>query len=128
MKTHLARSIFLSTLIPLILYSTLILCAGCHSYHIEATVQNHTGQPITLLEVAYPSASFGANSLATNASFHYRFQVRGNGPLSVQYTAGNGHQVQINGPQFYERQQGALDIVLLPDGKAEFHPHLSDAH
>jgi|ERR1019366_1373983 hypothetical protein len=115
------------SLFSLILFSALVLVAGCHSYHIEATVQNHTGQPITLLEVDYPSASFGANSLAADASFHYRFQVRGNGPLSVQYTAGNGRQVQINGPQFYERQQGALDIVLLPDGKAEFQPHLSEA-
>ena len=34
---------------------------GCHSSHIDATVENRTGAPIELLEVDYPSASFGAD-------------------------------------------------------------------
>ncbi|MGD0741033.1 MAG: hypothetical protein ABR957_15690 [Terracidiphilus sp.] len=54
-----------------------VLFSACHSYHIDATVENHTGTSIQLLEVDYPSASFGADSLATDASFQYRFQVRG---------------------------------------------------
>jgi hypothetical protein len=74
------------------------------------------------MEVDYPNASFGANSLAAGAVMHYRFQVQGNGPLKVQYTAGDGRQVQIDGPTFSERQEGTLTIVLLPNGKAEFHP------
>ena len=101
------------------------LISACHSYHIEATVENHTGDAITLLEVDYPSASFGADNLAANGIYHYRFQVRGNGPVSVQYTGANGHQFQLTGPAIHERQEGALEIVLLPSGKAEFHPSLN---
>ena len=101
------------------------MLAGCHSYHIETTVENHTGGPITLLEVDYPSASFGADKLAADAVFHYRFQTRGDGPLTVQYMAANGQQVKLKGPTLYERQEGSLEIMLLPGAKVEFHPALN---
>ena len=101
--------------------------AGCHSSHIDVTVENRTGAPIRLLEVDYPSASFGSDALADGATFHYRIQVQGNGPLKVLYTSAEGRQMQINGPALDERQQGALQIRLLPAGQAEFHPHLSGA-
>jgi hypothetical protein len=110
-----------------IFVALLLAAAGCHSYHVDATVENRTGAPIQLLEVDYPSASFGANTLAAGAVFHYRIQVRGSGPLRVQYTAGDGHQAQIDGPLLTERQEGTLQIVLLPGGKAEFHPQLTPA-
>lgn len=102
-----------------------VLC-GCHSYRIEATVENRTGAPIELLEVDYPSASFGTDTLANGAAYRYRFQVRGDGPVKLQYTDSTTHQQrQITGPQIFERQEGSLEIVLLPGGKAEFHPSLS---
>ena len=65
--------------------------------------------------------------LADGASFHYSIQVLGSGRVKVQYTSGEGHQVQIDGPALAERQEGTLEIELLPAGKAEFHPHLSGA-
>jgi hypothetical protein len=43
----------------------------------------------------------------------------------VQYTAADGHQQEIDGPALAEGQEGRLEIVLLPAGKAEFHPQLS---
>jgi hypothetical protein len=107
------------------LLTFLLLATGCHSYHVETTVENRTGAAIQLLEVDYPSASFGANSLAAGADFHYRIQLRGSGPLKVQYTAGESHPVQIDGPTLSEPQQGGLQIVLLPGGKAEFHTQLT---
>ena len=100
-------------------------CSGCHSYHIDSTIENRTGAAIQLLEVDYPSASFGVDSLASGADFHYRFQIRGSGQLKISYTAANGQTVQIKGPNLRERQQGKLEIVLDPDGKAEFHPQLT---
>jgi hypothetical protein len=108
-----------------ILLPALLTAAGCHSYHVETTVENRTGGTIHQLEVDYPSASFGADSLPVGAYFHYRIQLRGNGPLKVLYTASDGHQEQVNGPTLAERQEGRLEIVLLPAGKAEFYPHLS---
>ena len=101
------------------------LC-GCHSYQIDTTVENRTGAAIELLEVDYPSASFGADALAAGADFHYRFQVRGSGPIKVQYSESGSHKVrQMTGLEIFERQEGRLEIILLPEGKAEFHPRLS---
>ena len=107
------------------LLSALLATTGCRSHHVEITVENRTGAAIQLLEVDYPSASFGADSLAAGADFHYRIQVSGAGPLKVAYQATAGHQETINGPTLAEDQQGRLEIVLLPGGKAEFHPELT---
>jgi hypothetical protein len=93
---------------------------GCHSYHIDATIENRTGGPIQLLQVDYPSASFGADSVASDADFHYRFEVNGSGPLKLSYNTANGKLVQISGPTLVEREQGQLVIVLEPGNKAEF--------
>ncbi len=122
-RDQIRRRILRAVLLPLLMLGT-----GCHSYHIETTVENRTGGPIQLLEVDYPSASFGANTLAAGAIFHYRIQLRGSGPVKVQYTAGDARPAQttqIEGPTLTEPQQGRLEIVLLPAGKAEFHPQLT---
>jgi hypothetical protein len=103
----------------------IVLFAACHSYHIDATIENRTGANIQLLEVDYPSASFGADRLASGASYHYRFQVRDSGPLKITYTGPDQKQVQIAGPTLVERQQGQIKIVLLPTGKAQFTPQLT---
>lgn len=105
----------------------LLTAIGCHSYHVEASVENRTGGAIQQLEVDYPSASFGANSLAPGEVFRSRIQLRGSGPIQVQYTVPGGHQAlaPIEGPTLAEHQEGRLEIVLLPGGKAEFHPLLS---
>jgi hypothetical protein len=101
------------------------LAAGCHSYQVDINVENRTGAPVRLLEVDYPSASFGTDSIAAGANYHYRVQLRDSGPLKVQYTAANGKQVQLTGPSLHELQQGRLQIVLLPEGKAQFLPQLT---
>jgi len=100
------------------------LAAGCRSAHVEVTVENRTGAEVRLLEVDYPSASFGADSLAPGASMHYRIQLQGDGPVKVQYTAPDGKQPQATGPTVSEGEAGKLEIVLLPGGKAEFHAEL----
>lgn len=111
------------------LYAATVLSAfllsACHSYHIDTTIQNRTGTTIQLLEVDYPSASFGVDAMAPSADFHYRFQVSGSGQLKVSYTVANGQTVKISGPTLVERQQGTLEIVLEPGGKAEFLPQLT---
>jgi hypothetical protein len=98
---------------------------GCHSYHIETTIENRTGEPIQLLEVDYPAASFGKDSLAADADYHYRIQVRGSGQIKVQYSLRSGEQKPITGPELAEGQEGRLEIVLLPGDKAEFRTELS---
>jgi hypothetical protein len=102
-----------------------VVLSGCHSFHIDVAIENQTGAPVRLLEVDYPDASFGTDSIGSGGTYHYRIQVQGSGPLKVQYTAGDNRQIQIAGPALAERQEGTLQVVLLPTGKAEFHPHLS---
>ena len=106
-------------------FSTVLLLTGCHSYHIDSTIENCTDTDIQLIEVDYPSASFGVDHLAAGAVYHYRFQVRGSGPLSLSYTTSHGRQVHITGPNLFEQQQGQLQIVLLPNAKTDFIPRLS---
>lgn len=103
-----------------------VLCfaAACRSPHVEFSVENRTGAEVRLLEVDYPSASFGADSLAAGATMHYKVQLQDKGPVKVQYMAPNHKQPQIKGPELQEGQFGKLEIILLPDGKAEFHPAL----
>ena len=116
-----ARRATLASLLSCALFAVV----ACHSYHIDSTVENRTGTDIQLLEVDYPSASFGADHIAPGASYHYRFQVRDSGPIKISYTAADQKQVQITGPTLVERQQGQLKIVLLPSGKAQFIPQLT---
>lgn len=106
------------------LFCAPVALSSCHSYLIETTVENRTGGAIRLLEVDYPSASFGADSLAAGAIMHYRFQVRGSGPLKVLYTASDGRQIQMAASALAERQEGSIEIVLLPAGSVEVYPHL----
>lgn len=102
----------------------LLAVVGCHSYHVDVTVENRTGATVRLLEVDYPSASFGSDNLAAGATMHYRVQLQGYGQLKVQYTAPDNHPVQIQGPTVVQGQEGKLAIVLEPAGKADFNPQL----
>ncbi len=96
--------------------------AGCHSYHVDATVENRTGQELKLVEVDYPSASFGKDTMAPGEVLHYRMQFIGSKAMQVHYWTGESHlkETTIAGPEFQEREEGALKIVLEPDGKADF--------
>ncbi len=106
--------------------AAMALMSGCHSYRIDATVENRTGKSIQLLEVDYPNASFGVDALSDGSDYHYRFQVQGRGPIKVQYTEGGTLTVhQVTGPGLSERQEGQLEIVLLPGGQTQFHPKLT---
>lgn len=104
-----------------------VFLAGCHSAHVEVAVENRTGTPVRLLEVDYPSASFGSDELGSGATMHYRIQLQGSGPVKVQYTTANERTAQVQGPSLAERQEGTLKIVLLPGGKAEFYPQVTDS-
>ncbi len=108
------------------LFALPLLLCGCRSYRIDATIENRTGVPIELLEFDYPSASFGVDKLAAGADFHYPFEVRGDGPVKVQYTESPTQKVrQATGPALAERETGQIEIVLLPGGKFQFQPQLT---
>ncbi len=94
----------------------LLLFAGCHSAFVNATVENHTGGAISPLEVDYPSASFGTNSLPAGATYKYRFKILGSGPTKLVWTDARHQEHTAPGPDLREGQEGSLLIELIPDG------------
>jgi hypothetical protein len=116
------------TCLALLATSLLLPAAACKSYWINADVQNQTGITVHELEVTYPSASFGANSVAPGAVFHYRFQVRNSGLMKVDYLTPDGKTVHADGTSLDESMQGVITIRLLPAGKVEFNPQIARNH
>jgi hypothetical protein len=102
----------------------LVSAAGCKSPYVSATVKNDTGAGVTLVEVDYPSASFGRESLAAGAVYPYRFKVLGSGATKVSWTDAQRKQHTASGPELHEGQQGSLLITLTPAG-AQWSPHLT---
>lgn len=96
--------------------SSVLLFAGCHSPYVEATVSNQTQHRLTLIEVDYPSASFGTQTLAPGADFHYRFKVLGQGKLKLIYTDAANKEQKSDGPELSEGAEGPLRIVIQPGG------------
>ncbi|SNS76085.1 hypothetical protein SAMN05421770_102216 [Granulicella rosea] len=90
----------------------LALTTGCHSAYIAATISNHTSQPLSVVEVDYPSASFGTQTLAPGADFHYRFKVLGSGELKLLYTDAAHTDHHAAGPHLNEGDEGALGITI----------------
>jgi hypothetical protein len=88
---------------------------GCRSRFVEVTIVNQ-GPALHVMEFDYPSASFGANLLATGAKYHYRFKVQGPGPLSLQYEDGAGHTHTATGPKVDLGDQGTLLVNVDPAG------------
>lgn len=86
--------------------------SGCHSHYIEADVKNESGAAVSLVEVDYPSASFGTETLADGATFHYRFKILGDGPTKIGWTDAERHDHSVGGPSLREGQEGALTITI----------------
>ena len=107
--------------------SILLLATGCHSAFIDATLRNRTGQSISLVELDYPSASFGTQTLAPNQDFHYRFKVLGSGDLKLIYTDASRAEHNITGPHLNEGDEGSLTVTVAPAG-VQWSPQLKGRH
>lgn len=94
--------------------ATLLGAAGCHSAFVSATVVNHSGAPVRLIEVDYPSASFGTEALADGATFKYRFKVLGSSATKISWTDAHGADHTSTGPALHEGQEGALTVSIEP--------------
>lgn len=95
---------------------SLVFATGCHSHYVATTISNHTSQPIELLELDYPSASFGTQALAPGADFHYRFKVLGSGAMKLLYTDSTHKDHKFDGPSLQEGAEGQLMIVISDSG------------
>jgi hypothetical protein len=93
-----------------------LVSTGCHSPYVDATVSNHTTQSIELLEVDYPSASFGTQNLSAGAEFHYRFKVLGSGATKLLYTDSAHHDHTFDGPSLSEGAEGTFSMIITSSG------------
>lgn len=91
--------------------------SGCRSRYVEATVHNGSGAAVSVVEVDYPSASFGKETLADGADYHYRFKIQGDGPLKVLWTDAGNHDHSVAGPVIREGDEGTL-VVTIKAGNA----------
>lgn len=102
-----------------------VSAAGCHSAFVETTIENQTGSAVRLIEVDYPSASFGIGNLDPSSQFHYRFKVQGSGALKIEFTDASGKIHDSGGPELNQGQEGRLTIVLDPRGQVRWEPTLT---
>ena len=109
----------------LLLLTVCGVLAGCRSRFIEVTIVNQ-GPTVHVMEFDYPSASFGANLLATGAKFHYRFKVQGPGLLSLQYEDASGHTRTAQGPKVELGDQGSLLVKIDEGGAVTWAPNLTN--
>lgn len=117
MKKTLA-AVFLFALVSFVL-------AGCHSAFVSATIINNTSAQVTLIEVDYPSASFGVGALGRGAQYHYRFKILGDGPVKLQYTDVSGKTYTSSGPDLREGEEGTLQIRIDASGNVSWIPNLA---
>jgi hypothetical protein len=100
----------------LLLALTVVLAlTGCHSAFIDTTIYNRTAEPLSLIEVDYPSASFGTQALAPGQEFRYRFKVLGDGPTTLLWSDAAHHERKISGPPLREGDEGKLTITYNPN-------------
>lgn len=92
--------------------SATMLLAGCHSRYIVASVTNRTGATLSPVEVDYPSASFGVNSLADGSTYTYRFKIIGSGPTAVLWTDSGHRDHKVPGPALHEGDEGTFAVTL----------------
>jgi len=85
---------------------------GCKSAYVEAEVVNASGTPVSLVEVDYPSASFGVGALGAGATYHYRFKILGSSATKVLWTDAAQKEHTVSGPVLQEGQQGTLTVTI----------------
>jgi hypothetical protein len=98
--------------------SLTLAITGCHSAHIDVTITNATARPVSLIQMDYPSASFGDQLLTPGKSFHYRFKVLGSGPVKLTYTDAAQKEHTSTGPSLQEGNEGPLTVIITNRGNS----------
>jgi len=99
--------------------------SGCHSAFVQATIDNRGASPIRLVEVDYPSASYGVGSIAAHSQFNYRFKIQGSGALKIEFADDAGKVHSVDGPNLNQGQEGQLAIVIGPGNEVSWQSKLS---
>lgn len=102
------------------------LLSGCHrSAWIQAEVVNQQSTPVNLVEVDYAGGSFGTQTIAPGATFHYRFHLLGSDVVTASFTDAGEGSVKATGPELEIGESGTLRIEIEPGDKVEWQPALA---
>lgn len=110
-----------------LLLASLGFLAGCKSTFVQTTIVNHSGAPLRLVELDYPSASFGTTNLNNAAEFHYRFKIQGSGSVKLDFVDSAGKTHHAVGPELDEGQEGSLIITIDDANKVSWKPSFTVA-
>lgn len=88
---------------------------GCRSRVIQVTLINTSTQPVSNIIVDYPGATFGKNTLAPGATYHYAIKPLETGALKIQFTNAQGANHSFTGPTLQKDQEGSIEIKLNQD-------------
>lgn len=103
----------------------MVALAGCRSPWVQATVVNNEDAAISVVEVDYPGGSFGVQSIAAHATYHYRFHILANDSTSIEFNDAAKHSHTEKGPALHQGEAGTLRIEIGPDGKVAWTPLLT---
>jgi hypothetical protein len=103
------------------------ILTGCRSPYIETDITNNSDAPLRLIEVDYPSASFGKQSLDPHTTYHYHFKIQGSGPITISFTDAAGKAHTATGPELKEGQQGPLTASVDTSGNVAWSQNLTMA-
>jgi len=107
-----------------LLLVTFVALAGCRSRVIEVTLINSSSQPLSIIVVDYPGATFGVNQLAPNATYRYAVKPQSTGSLKIQFTDAQGQNHTYTGPELHKNDEGGITVRLAQD-KATSETYLS---
>jgi hypothetical protein len=103
----------------------LLMLSGCHSPWIQCTIVNREDAPVSLVEVNYPGGSFGVQTIAAAASYHYRFRNLSTETVSLEFTDAARQSHTATGPELGQGQEGSLLIEIKPGNQVVWTPALT---
>lgn len=98
-----------------VLILSFAVLAGCRSRVVKVKLVNAGSQPLSIIVVDYPSATFGVDKLGPGAVFQYAIKPLATGPLKVQFTDAQGHNHTYTGPALHKNDEGQLTVTLTQD-------------
>lgn len=98
-----------------ILIVAFAVLAGCRSRVVEVKLVNASSQPLSIIVVDYPNATFGVDKLNSGATYNYAIKPLATGPLKIQFTDAEGHNHTYTGPSLHKNDEGAVIITLKQD-------------
>jgi hypothetical protein len=90
----------------------LAIAGGCRSRVVEVKLTNTSTEPLSVIVVDYPTATFGVDKLDPGATYGYPIKVLGTGQLKVQFTDAKGHNHSFTGPSLEKNDAGVVSVKL----------------